>query len=71
MKNNTLKDLRDEIKINFFQYYCFKKITRKIKEIKMFETGFSLFKKRMDITNVFTLLFLTEKKCLQMENEKL
>ena len=69
--SGTLKDLSDGIKINFFQYYCFKRITKKRKEIEMFKTGFSLFKKRMDIINVFSLLFLAEKNCLQVENEKL
>ena len=72
LKNSgILKDLSDGIKINFFQYYCFKRITKKRKEIEMFEAGFSLFKKRMDIINVFSLLFFAEKNCLKLENEKL
>ena len=67
-KNNNLKDYIDKIKINIFEYYCFRKLCKKKKEINLFDSGISLFRRRMDIVNVFTLLFLTEKIGLQIEN---
>ena len=65
--NNILKEYIQEIKINIMEFYCLKRITKRRKEILLFENGFSLFKKRMDIISVFILLLLTEKNCLQIE----
>ena len=69
VKNNSIfKEYIEEIKINILQFYCFRGLSSKRNEIILFENGFSLFKKRMDIINVFVLLLLTEKNCLQIEN---
>ena len=65
---NILKEYIDKINFNIFDYYCFRKISRKKKQIELFNSGLSLFKKRMDIINVFTLLLLTEKNCLKIEH---
>jgi len=59
------------IKFNLFDYYCFKKISSKKKEIDLFNIGSALYRKRMDIINVFTLLILTEKKLLNKEHNDL
>jgi len=66
--NNTLKEYIDKIKINIFEYYCLRKLSKKKGDIYLFKSAISLFKKRMDIINVFNLLFLTEKNCFQIEN---
>ncbi len=66
--NNILKEYNDKININLFEYYFLKKISKKKREIYLFNSAVSWFKKRMDIINVFNLLFLTEKNCFQIEN---
>ena len=66
--NKILKEIIDHIKINIFEYYCLKSISKKRNVIELFDTGLSLYKKRMDIANVFTLLFLTEKYLLGKES---
>ena len=57
------------INFNFFEYYCLRKISSTKKEIELFRRGSTLYRKRMDIINVFTLLLLTEKKLLNIESE--
>ena len=66
--NNILKEYNAQIHFNIFDYYlcCHKCIKRK-KDIELFKLGLSLYKKRMDIINVFTLLLFSEKNCLQAE----
>ena len=66
-KDNTSKDNVHKIKFNTFDFYCLKKLTRRKKEIEMFNIGLSLYKKRMDIINVFTFFILAEKKYLPSE----
>ena len=74
-KNNNKKHkhekiingFEDEIHFNIFEYYCFRKFSKKKKDIELFNSGLSLYKKRMDVINVFTLLLLSEKNCLQSE----
>ena len=68
-KDNSLKKNDDRIEINLFKYYCCN-FSKKREDIQLFNTGLSLFKKRMDIINVFTLLLLTEKSCLQLDNKQ-
>ena len=64
------RELKASINFNLFDYYCLRKITSKIQEIELFKKGSSLYRKRMDIINVFTLLLLTEKKLLNHENKR-
>ena len=63
-KKGSHDKCNDTISFNLFEYYCFRKFTSKKKEIQLFIKGSSLYRKRMDIINVFTLLLLTEKKLL-------
>lgn len=65
--NNILKEYTDQINFNLFYYYCLKYCSSKNKNIELFKLGLSLYKKRMDIINVFTLLFYSEKNCLQTD----
>lgn len=65
------KELKTTINFNLFDYYCLRKLTSKMKEIELFKKGSSLYRKRMDIINVFTLLLLTEKRLLNNEDKKI
>ena len=58
---NSIQEFNEKININLFQYYCFGKTDKKRKEISLFKSGISLYKKTMDIINVFTFLLLIEK----------
>ena len=65
--SELLGDDINKIKFNLFDYYCFGSMSRKKKHIELYKSGLSLYTKRMDIINVFTLLFLAEKHCLQTD----
>ena len=65
--NSYLKQFLDQVNFNIFDYYCFKYCSKKRKDIELYDSGLSLYKKRMDIINVFTLLLFSEKTCLQTE----
>ena len=64
------KDIIGSIHFNLFEYYCLRKLSSKKKEIELFNKGSSLYRKRMDIINVFTLLLLIEKKLLNNEQKR-
>ena len=64
-----LKEYTHKINFNLFDYYCLSKISRKKKDIELFKLGLSLYKKRMDIINIFTFLLLSENKFLEEEEE--
>jgi uncharacterized membrane protein len=67
-KSRTIiRGFDDQINFNIFEYYCFRKFSKKKKDIALFNSGLSFFKRRMDIISVFTLLLLSEKNCLQSE----
>ena len=57
-----INDYKDHINFGIFDYYCCKKCSRRSRDIELFTLGISLYKKRMDIKNVFTLLLYIEKK---------
>jgi hypothetical protein len=61
--SNSLLDFNEIINFNLFDYYCycFRSISKKNKEIKLFNTGITLYKRKMDVINVFTFLVLIEK----------
>ena len=61
------KEFNNSIHFTLLDYYCLRRLTSKTKEINLFKKGSSLYRKRMDIINVFTLLLLTEKKLLNHE----
>lgn len=64
---HLLDDFSDKIKFNIFDYYCFRLFSKSKKNIELFDLGYSIYKKRMDIINVFTLLLLAEKKMFKIE----
>ena len=65
--NSILKSYIDQLHFNVFDYYCFRICSNKKKDIEMYNLALSLYRKRMDIINVFTLLLFSEKNCLQTE----
>ena len=67
---NYMKEFNGNINFNLFDYYCLRKISSKKKEIELFNKGSTLYRRRMDIINVFTLLLLTEEKLLNNEQKK-
>ena len=66
---NKIEDFNEKINFNLYHYICFGKNSKKEKEIELFNSGYFLYKKRMDIISVFTFLFLVENFIL--ENEEL
>jgi hypothetical protein len=66
-KDSTIIENVNKITFNIFDYYCLKKVTSRKKDIELFKIGLSLYKKRMDIVNVFTYFLLTEKQYLPSE----
>ena len=61
IKNNeilNLKDYKDHMNLNFFDYFnCNKK---KSKQYRLFLSGNTFFKKKMDIVHVFTIITISE-----------
>ena len=64
---NVLKEFIYQINFNIFDYYCFRRFSIKRNDIELYKLGLSLYMKRMDIINVFSLLILAEKNCLLTE----
>ena len=64
-------NIKNNINISLFDYYCLGKICKKSKPTELFEIGVSLYRKRMDIVNVFTILLITEKLILKIERQNL
>lgn len=58
------------IHINLISYYCCGYICKLKKHIELFDLGVSLYRRRMDIINVFTILLLSEKIMLKLEKQK-
>lgn len=57
---NFDKGRRSTINFNLFDYYCFKKLTKKSTEIELFNFGINFFKSQMDIINFFNIIILTQ-----------
>jgi len=66
-KDSAFKDRVHKVNFNIFDFYCLRKLSRRKKDIELYKIGLSLYKKRMDIINVFTFFILTEKKYLPSE----
>ena len=66
--SNNIKEFNDEIDFNIFEYLLCRNIAKKKRKIELYKLGITLYKKRMDIINVFTLLLFSEKICLQYED---
>ena len=58
------------IHVNLINYYCCGNICRKKKQIELFDLGVSLYRKRMDIINVFTILLLSQKMLLKLDRQQ-
>jgi hypothetical protein len=69
--DETEMNEKKSINISLFDYYCLGKICKKSRPIELFEIGVSLYRKRMDIVNVFTILLLTEKIILKIDRQNL
>ena len=67
-KSNNIQEFKDKINFNLFHYYCLGKKYKKLKEIHLFNLGISLYRKTMDIINVFTFLLLLEKNIYLKNN---
>ena len=67
-KDSALKDnITNKINFNIFDFYCLKKLSKRRKDIEIYYIGLTIYKKRMDIINVFTFFLLTEQKYLPSE----
>lgn len=66
--NNNEND--KNIHLNLINYYCCGNICGMKKHIELFDLGVSLYRKRMDIINVFTILLLSEKILMKLENKQ-
>ena len=65
------KNENSSINISLFNYYCSGKICKKNRQVELFDIGVSLYRKRMDIVNVFTILLITEKIILKIDRQNL
>ena len=68
--NNWNEEDDNNIHLNLINYYCCGSICKKKKHIELFDIGVSLYRKRMDIINVFTILLLSEKMLLKIDRQK-
>ena len=58
---SSFKEYSENIKINFFDYFCPGKNANKKKIIGLYDLGTAFYRKRMDIVLVFSHLLITEK----------
>jgi hypothetical protein len=68
--NSNIEEEDKNIHLNLVNYYCCGSICRKKKHIELFDIGVSLYRRRMDIINVFTILLINEKTFLKNEKQK-
>ena len=54
----NLKDFNDHIDLNIFDYFCYNQDSKKY---KLFNSGYSFYRKKMDIVHVFNIIFIFEK----------
>ena len=69
-EDNSNSEEDKNINLNLINYYCCGSISKMRKHIELFDLGVSLYRKRMDIINVFTILLLSEKIILKIERQK-
>ena len=58
------------INFNIFDYYCFRRISKKRAEIELFNFGINFYKKQMDIINFFNIIILTQIMLTQQTDKK-
>jgi hypothetical protein len=66
-KSKNTEEIINRIDFNLFQYYFLRKIPKIRNKVEIFKIGLSLYQKRMDIINIFTLILLFEKKFIRPE----
>ncbi len=66
-KSKNTEEYINKINFNLFQYYILRKLPSIKKKVEIFKIGLSLYQKRMDIINIFTLLLLFEQKYIRSE----
>ena len=59
-KEENDRDYNNTINLNFFDYFCFRKNSKKYKYIELYHKGEVLYRKKMDIAHIFTLLSIIE-----------
>jgi hypothetical protein len=64
-------ELKDHISLNLFDYIFRRKNNIKKRHIDLYRSGFSFYKKRMDIVHVFTLLLITEKVLIKSHGQQI
>ena len=69
--NNNKNNININLKVNIIDYYCMAKICKRNKQIELFDLGINLYRKRMDIINVFTILLMSEKIMLKLERRNI
>ena len=52
------------LNINIFQYFCFRKLVKRKKDIEIFDKSSFIYKERMDFINLFRDLLVYE-NCLK------
>ena len=71
---STFKEKEKEneaiINFNIFDYYCFRKISKKRAEIELFNFGINFYKKKMDLINFFNIIILTQIMLTQQTDKK-
>ena len=66
-KSKNTDEYINNINFNLFQYYILRKMPNIKKKVEIFKIGLSIYQKRMDIINIFTLILLFEKKFIRPE----
>ena len=61
-ESNDLNDFNDHIDLNFYDYFCSK---RHSKKYNLFNIGNNFYRKRMDIVHVFSIISIIEKMLLK------
>ena len=59
-ENKNEKELKTQIKINMFEYFCFCGIKEYRKKIEIFDFGVNFYKSQMSILNIFHIIFLAQ-----------
>jgi hypothetical protein len=68
---NRNVELKDHLSLNLFDYIFRRKNLIKKRHIDLYKSGFSFYKKRMDIVHVFTLLLITEKVLIKSQGKQI
>ena len=58
--NNNIKNFKEHINLNIFEYFCSTKKSKKYKIIELYNKGNSFYREKMDISRVFTIITIIE-----------